>query len=140
MKNYDEIRNHFYGTLGFIQLLDMRITELKEGYCKGEMPLRPEILNPLGTVHGGCTFALADTIGGSATLTHGKSVVTVDSNIHYLAPACNTEKLIAEAKEIKYGATIALYEVNVYKDDGTMVATSTQSYFIVSDRAPGRED
>ena len=104
------------------------------------MPLRPEILNPLGTVHGGCTFTLADTIGGSAALTHGKSVVTVDSNIHYLAPACNTEKLIAEAKEIKYGATIALYEVNVYKDDGTMVATSTQSYFIVSDRAPGRED
>ena len=115
MKNYDEIRNHFYGTLGFIQLLDMRITELSEGYCKGEMPLRPEILNPLGTVHGGCTFALADTIGGSAALTHGNSVVTVDSNIHYLAPACNTEKLIAEAKEIKYGSTIAVYEVNVYK-------------------------
>lgn len=53
MKNYDEIRNHFYGTLGFIQLLDMRITELKEGYCKGEMPLRPEILNPLAP----CTAA-----------------------------------------------------------------------------------
>ncbi|MDE6984223.1 MAG: PaaI family thioesterase, partial [Lachnospiraceae bacterium] len=97
-KNYDEIRNHFYGTLGFIQLLDMKITELSEGYCKGEMPLRPEILNPLGTVHGGCTFALADTIGGSAALTHGSSIVTVDSSIHYLAPACNTEKLIAEAK------------------------------------------
>ena len=57
--------------------------------------------------------------------------MTVDSNIHYLAPACNTEKLIAEAKEIKYGSTIAVYEVNVYKTDGTMVATSTQSYFMV---------
>ena len=123
MKNYDEIRNHFYGTLGFIQLLQMKITELSEGYCKGEMPLRPEILNPLGTVHGGCTFALADTIGGSAALTHGDSIVTVDSNIHYLAPACDTEKLVAEAKEIKYGSTIAVYEVNVYKADGTMVAT-----------------
>ena len=133
-KNYDEIKNHFYGTLGFIQLLDMRITEISEGYCKGEMPLRPEILNPLGSVHGGCTFALADTIGGSAALTHGNSVVTVDSNIHYLAPACNTEKLIAEAKEIKYGSTIAVYEVNVYKADGTMVATSTQSYFVFSSK------
>ena len=113
--NYDAIKNHFYGTLGFIQLLDMRITELSEGYCKGEMPLRPEILNPLGSVHGGCTFALADTI-------------------HYLAPARNTEKLVAEAKEIKYGSTIAVYEVNVYKADGTMVATSIQSYFVFSDK------
>ncbi len=83
-------------------------------------------------MHGGCTFALADTIGGSAALTHGDSIVTVDSNIHYLAPACDTEKLVAEAKEIKYGSTIAVYEVNVYKADGTMVATSTQSYFIIS--------
>lgn len=132
MKNYDEIRNHFYGTPGFIQLLDMKITELSEGYCKGEMPLRPEIMNPLGTVHGGCTFALADTIGGCAALTHGNGVVTVDSSIHYLAPACDTEKLTAEAKEIKYGSTIAVYEVNVYKTDGTIVATSMQSYFIVS--------
>ena len=47
MKNYDEIRNHFYGTLGFIQLLDMRITELSEGYCKGEIPHKPESHNAL---------------------------------------------------------------------------------------------
>jgi uncharacterized protein (TIGR00369 family) len=60
--------------------------------------------------------------------------VTVDSSIHYLTPACNTEKLVAEAKEIKYGSTIAVYEVNVYKADGTMVATSIQSYFVFSDK------
>lgn len=134
--NYDEIRNHFYGTPGLIQLLNMKITEISEGCCKGEMPLRPEILNPLGTVHGGGTFALADTIGGCAALTHGGSVVTVDSSIHYLAPACDTEKLVAEAKEIKYGSNIAVYEVNIYKADGTIVATSIQSYFIVSEKKP----
>ena len=139
MKIYDEIRNQFHETNGFIRLLNMKITELSEGYCKGEMPVCPEILNPLGIVHGGCTFALADTIGGCAALTHGKSIVTVDSNIHYLAPACDTKKLIAEAREIKYGSTIAVYEVNVYKTDGTIVATSTQSYCIVSSRTHIRE-
>ncbi len=55
---------------------------------------------------------------------------TVDSTIHYLAPACDTEKLIAEAKEVKYGSKVAVYEVNIFKDDGTIVATSMQSYFI----------
>lgn len=128
--NYEEIKQHFYKTNGFIRLLNMQITDISHGYCKGELPMRDEILNPLGIVHGGCTFALADTIGGSAALTHGKSVVTLDSTIHYLAPACNTKKLIAEAKEVKYGSNIAVYEVNVFKDDGTQVAVSTQSYFI----------
>lgn len=137
--DYDEIKRHFYDVQGFIQLLHMEITEISKGYCKGEMPVRQEILNPLGTVHGGCTFALADTIGGCAALTHGNGVVTVDSNIHYLAPACDTDKLIAEAKEIKYGSKIAVYEVNVYKADGTIVAASTQSYFITPDKNPFRD-
>lgn len=129
---FDEIKTHLSGTQGFTKLLNMEITEISEGYCKGEMPVTPEILNPLGTVHGGCTFALADTVGGCAALTHGGSVVTVDSNIHYLAPARGTGKLIAEAREIKYGSKIAVYEVNVYKADGTIAAASTQSYFITS--------
>lgn len=128
--NYDHIKEHFYNAKGFIHLLNMKITDISYGYCKGEMPMKQEILNPLGIVHGGCTFALADTIGGSAALTHGKDIVTVDSTIHYLAPACDTEKLIAEAKEVKYGSKVAVYEVNIFKDDGTIVATSMQSYFI----------
>ncbi|MCD8039028.1 MAG: PaaI family thioesterase [Lachnospiraceae bacterium] len=129
--NYDHIKEHFYNEQGFIHLLGMRITEISQGYCKGEISMKPEILNPQGIVHGGCTFALADTIGGSAALTHGKNVVTVDSTIHYLTPAYNTQKLIAEAREIKYGSRIAVYEVNIFKDNGTLVAISTQSYFIM---------
>lgn len=128
--NYDHIKERFYHSEGFIQLLGMKIVDISHGYCKGVLPIKPEHLNPQGIVHGGCTFALADTIGGSAALTHGKNVVTVDSTIHYLAPACNTKKLIAEAKEIKYGSKIAVYEVNIFNDDGTMIAASMQSYFI----------
>ena len=110
--NFDHIKEHFHKTKGFIHLLNMKITDISYGYCKGEMPMNQEILNPLGIVHG------------------GKDVVTVDSTIHYLAPACDTEKLIAEAKEVKYGSKVAVYEVNIFKDDGTIVATSMQSYFI----------
>ena len=131
--NYDHIKEHFYNTQGFIHLLGMKITDISQGYCKGALPLKQELFNPLGTVHGGCTFALADTIGGCAALTHGKSVVTVDSTIHYLAPACDTEKLIAEAKEVKYGSKIAVYEVNIFKDNGAIIATSMQSYFITAE-------
>lgn len=128
--NYDDIKEHFYQSEGLIQLLGMKIIDISYGYCKGELPIRPKHFNPQGIVHGGCTFALADTIGGCAALTHGKNIVTVDSTIHYLAPACSTKKLIAEAKEIKYGSKIAVYEVNIFKDDDTLVATSMQSYFV----------
>ena len=74
-------------------------------------------------MHGGCIFTLADTIGGSAALTHGVKVVTLDSTIHYLKPALHTEKLIAEAREIKYGSTVAVYEVSITNAEGDLLST-----------------
>lgn len=115
----------------FISLVGIDFTEASLGYCKGELAVRDDLANPYGMVHGGCIFTLADTIGGSAALTHGKPIVTVDSNIHYLAPAVNTTKLIAEAREIKYGSKIAVYEVNIMNDQEDLLATSTMSYFIM---------
>lgn len=126
----EELKKRAQETPGFISLVGIEFKEASLGYCKGELVVREELANPYGMVHGGCIFTLADTIGGSAALTHGKSIVTVDSNIHYLAPAINTTKLIAEAREIKYGSKIAVYEVNIMNDNDDLLATSTMSYFI----------
>lgn len=127
----EELKKRAQNAPGFIPLVGIEFTEASLGYCKGELTVRAELSNPYGMVHGGCIFTLADTIGGSAALTHDKPIVTVDSNIHYLSPAINTTKLIAEAREIKYGSKIAVYEVNITNDNGDLIATSTMSYFIM---------
>ena len=127
----EELKERAQNKPGFIPLVGIEFLEASLGYCKGELTVREELANPYGMVHGGCIFTLADTIGGSAALTHGKPIVTVDSNIHYLSPAVNTTKLIAEAREIKYGSKIAVYEVNIMNDNGDLLATSTMSYFIM---------
>lgn len=127
----EELKERAGSKPGFIPLLGIEFLEAALGYCKGELTVREELANPYGMVHGGCIFTLADTIGGSAALTHGKPIVTVDSSIHYLSPAVNTTKLIAEAREIKYGSKIAVYEVNITNDNGELLATSTMSYFIM---------
>lgn len=129
----EELQKRAQDKPGFISLVGINFLEVSLGFCKGELIVREELANPYGMVHGGCIFTLADTIGGSAALTHGKPIVTVDSNIHYLSPAVNTTKLIAEAKEIKYGSKIAVYEVNIMNDTGDLLATSTMSYFIMEE-------
>ena len=129
--NLEELKERAHNAPGFIPFVGIEFTEASLGCCKGEITVRDELTNPYGMVHGGCIFTLADTIGGSAALTHGKPVVTVDSNIHYLSPAVNTTKLIAEAREIKYGSKIAVYEVNITNTNGDLIATSTMSYFIL---------
>ena len=45
--------------------------ELDEGYCKGELEVTDQHMNPLGTVHGGCLYTLADTVAGFAAASCG---------------------------------------------------------------------
>ena len=50
----------------FIELIGIKIIEADEGYCKAELKVNDRHLNPLGTVHGGCLYTLADTVAGFA--------------------------------------------------------------------------
>lgn len=130
----EEIKAHFEQKNEFSSMIGIKILELSDGYCKGELPLQGMLYNTYGIVHGGCIFSLADTIGGVAALSHGNQVVTLDSNIQYLSPASQTDRLIAEAKEIKYGTKVAVYDVRITNAEGALIASSTFSYFVLADK------
>ena len=129
--DYTEILEQVYKTPAFIPWLGIKVVELKEGYCKGELEVRPEFANPLGMVHGGCIFSFADTIGGLAATSKNPQVkvVTLNSSINYLKPAVDTAKLVADTREIKYGSKVAVYEVNVRNAEGELLANVNVSYF-----------
>lgn len=80
-------------------------------------------------VHGGCIFSLADTIGGSAAISYGNSIVTMSGNFHYLSPAAGIDKLYAIAREIKHGKKISVYDVEIRDDKGKLIAKGTFSYY-----------
>ena len=80
---------------GFVKLTGIGNVEVDEGYAKGEIEIKPVHLNPIGTVHGGVLFTLADTIGGLASISRGGFSTTVSSDIVYLNPTMNSKKLIA---------------------------------------------
>ena len=114
---------------GFIEDIGIEILEISTGFCKGRIKLEKRHQNPLGTVHGGCLFTLADTIGGLAAISHGYQVVTLNSEIHYLNPAVDTTCIIATSKEIKFGKHTSVYEVSITNDKEQLVATTTLTYF-----------
>ena len=45
----------------FSQWMGIKLIEVREKYCKIEMPIKQEMINGLRTVHGGVTFSLADS-------------------------------------------------------------------------------
>jgi acyl-CoA thioesterase len=129
----DERLKHVLEDQGFIKNIGVEFLEFGPGYAKGRLKLKGEVLNPMGAAHGGCIFALADTIGGTAAITRGSYVTTVSASIDYLRSAKDVEYIYAQASEVKNGRTISVYDVMIKDDKDTNIARVTLSYYKLGD-------
>lgn len=127
--NYEKLIDIRNKTNPFATLLGIETTVIQRGYAEGKMKIKPEFRNPLGTVHGGCLFTLADNIGGSAAISHGQYVTTMDATYHYLAPAKDVEEILAVATEVKYGKNVSVYDICLYDDHKNLLGKGTFSFF-----------
>lgn len=129
MADYERILEHRNKINKYASFMGIVTTQIKEGYARSEMTIRPEHENAVGTVHGGGIFSLADTTAGAAAASYGMRMTTLSSDFHFLSPAMNTEKLYAEAKSVKYGKKILVFDVEVFSDVGKLVAKGSFTYF-----------
>lgn len=114
---------------GFNEHIGIKMTSLGDGYAEGELEVRDYHKNFIGSVHGGCLFTLADSIGGLAASGRGHRMTTVSGEFHFLRAAINSQKLLCMAKELKYGKKIAVYDVEISDEKGSLIAKGTFSYF-----------
>ncbi len=113
----------------FMELLGIEVTEIGDGHAEGRLPYGEQLRssNYGEVVHGGATYALADTVGGAAVVSLAQDVCpTVDMRMDYLAPV--TEDITASAEVIRYGSSLAVAHVDVHDSEGTRVATAQGTY------------
>jgi acyl-CoA thioesterase len=98
------------------------IEEAREGYARVRLPLRPDMANGHGIVHGGMIFSLADSAFAYACNSRNATTVAAHASISFLSPAKVGETLIAEAEERSRSGRSGVYAVRVSADDGRIVA------------------
>ena len=98
------------------------------GEAEGELIIRPETRNPMGVVHGGALFTLADTVAGTAAFTTGRNCVTLDSSMQFLS-AARGDRVRCTAKPKKAGRTILVYEISITDSEERLVATGIFTFF-----------
>lgn len=116
----------------YMQELQMEILEIERGYVKGRLQVTDKVLNPYGSVHGGCLYSLADITAGLAACTYGVYSSTIDGNMEYILPAIDTEYIICEAKEIRQGMHVSQYEACLYDDKGQLVDKAVFSFYMMN--------
>ena len=67
----------------FVQACGIEVWELEEDHAVMGTATRPELLNPMGMLHGGLLFTLADCCSGVTARTDGRTYVTQTGSLNY---------------------------------------------------------
>ena len=106
----------------FSQWLGIEVIEIKEGYSKIKMTVRPEMINGFGLVHGGIAFSLSDSAFAFACNNRNVLSVALDTSINFIKPINVGDIITAEAKEIHHGKSTGLYHITISNQQGHVVA------------------
>lgn len=99
-----------------MRLIGAQMTAVEPGRVTIELPVRDDLGQQHGFVHGGVVGMIADSAGGYAAFTlmpADASVLTVEYKINMLAPA-QGERLIARGEVLKPGRSLSIARAEVY--------------------------
>ena len=128
MVEFRNARNHFTRRLNIV------LQEIGPSYARVTKTVEPEDTNPVGVPHGGVYFTMADNACGSAIASHGYMAVTVSANYNFLRGAKVGDQLTAEAREIKTGKTICVYEARITDQNGTLLGIGTFTFYCLDQK------
>ena len=119
-------RTYFGGYLGY------RCVDVQPGWARLEVENRAELMNPVGVMHGGASFGLADSAVAAALMTiYGigtHALLTIEMNINYLEPI-PAGLVAAEATVLRASRRSAYAEVDVLAA-GRLAARASTTYMI----------
>ncbi len=105
----------------FAKHTGITLIDVKPGYARTSMSIKPHHFNAAGTVHGGAIFTLADFAFAVASNSHGTLAMGVNTSMSFVK-AATKGTLYAEAEEQALNQKLASYQVTVLDDEGNTVA------------------
>jgi acyl-CoA thioesterase len=118
----EAVRDGMYGRDHAAQALGITVEAVGPGFARCRMAVRQDMVNGHDTCHGGLTFTLADAAFAYACNACNRATVALGAEISFLAPARLGDVLTATARERRRAGRTGVYDVEVTRADGTMVA------------------
>lgn len=127
----DQLRQMLEGKMArnaFAVSSGMELEAVEPDHAVIRMEVRPESCNPMGTVHGGAMFTMADSAAGLAIFTDGRIYVTQTGSLSYLRNVSGG--VIRASGTVRHrGYATACAQVDITAEDGALLATGEFSFF-----------
>ncbi|GAB0156391.1 hydroxyphenylacetyl-CoA thioesterase PaaI [Chryseobacterium sp. Alg-005] len=106
----------------FSQWMSIRMIEVKENYCLIEMPIKKEMINGLKTVHGGVTFAFADSALAFSSNNSGDAAVALNCIINFTKAGKEGDVFRAESILVNETRKTAVYDIRITNQNEDLIA------------------
>lgn len=117
----------------FLAFMGMKLEELREGYARFSMDIRPEFIQGAGIMQGGLGIAFSsETVAHAVmtTLSPGENITTIELKNNFLSQVAEG-RLMAEATVFKRGRRIIIVDCMVTDDRGRVVSRSSSSLMVL---------
>jgi uncharacterized protein (TIGR00369 family) len=117
----------------FNALLGIRLVRRHSDGVTVDCPLRPDLMNFAGIVHGGVVASLADVAVGQAIGDHfnrKRRATTVEMKISFLRPVSG-RLLVARAKLLRVGNHLCVGQVDLFDDSGKQCGAALVTYMLL---------
>lgn len=126
MENSDKLALLNQATDNYLlKTLEISFIELGEDYLVAKMPVNERVYQPDRILHGGATFALAETVGSVAAYLFAKSedqiVRGIEMSGNHLR-GVSSGHVYARATSIHKGKTTQIWEIRVTDDEEELVS------------------
>ncbi|WP_347156825.1 hydroxyphenylacetyl-CoA thioesterase PaaI [Pontibacter chitinilyticus] len=106
----------------FSKWLGLQVDEVREGYCRLHFTVRPDMLNGFSSLHGGVSYAAADSAFAFACNSHGRMSVALSTTMDYMEAGKEGDIITVEAKEESLKHKVGVYQIRLTNQDGVQLA------------------
>jgi uncharacterized protein (TIGR00369 family) len=119
----------------FAAYLGIKLTHVSAERVEAELTVRKELATIPDILHGGAIMALADNLGGVATVVNlpkGARTATIESKTNFFAAIPVGETARAECTPLHRGRTTMVWQTKITRNDGRLCALVLQTQIVIA--------
>jgi len=120
MEKIESLKEEFQNER-YARFFGFQLEELREGYARVTMEIRPDFQNIFQVTHGGAIFSLIDEAFEMACNSHLEDAVAMSVTVNYLKPAQGCF-LTASCQEVALTRKTGTYDIEVRNEEGELIA------------------
>lgn len=115
------------------------IMAAESGSVSFRFTVRKDMINPIGTLHGGVTASIMDDVIGAAvyTLNEEHFFTTINNVVDYFIPSKENDVIVANAQVIKKGRQIINAQCEIWNEDRSRLLARGYSNLLRTDIKKG---